>query len=752
MERQHLDAAEHPHHTLPYIDVELQFDPLQADPLLQKSLVLDDSHNTADDLLSDTDTYDSRSFSMMAAPNSLGHHKRKLSPDEELSDSESTDATSDMSGRFDDADEESDVEQHQQQSTVAKTETETEGDAAVVAAGAEQVHSAKRGRSNGWPLQNEIAYDENGMKIDLSARRATPTPTPTPTKTKAKTKGTNSASPRARSAAPVLRIRRSRFIEGSMNDRVSEKPPSIFFRDDQIQDQNQGYNLSHSDAAAGGEKKTLEKRSSGIFRFGKAIASAFHPFGSRGANKPELWRNSQDAGGAKSQKEIMKQRQIKAEQAYAELKKSGYKGTGTTCSYANTNFNYNSNNKVDAGIADETWKAIQEKMGYKVANESRISQDDTLVAAPGAREEALTPLCAEKGVSKFKSFSELRKRTSNLSIPAIRFRDASPMGIPPSDREDEHNHNSHRNMERRQSRKELNRQAKLLKRVSNLEDKLLRARRELREFVDLSDLADENHCQHLPTIPTICVDDEHSRPSALPTILSERLLDDGHVHNPFETETESDTIKRGASHKSAMWPPVDSLSRKRRQPIAAVAADDSETEVNMMHHNVDDDMDCEVYDADCGKAYDDNSPRSTTAAKRVRNKLRSTRDKRASSLTTKASQRLKAKQSSRNLRQVANQSAIKNNSDSKKDEKTTSNHLQEQEGNNASSTPTSSAQKKRGRTYYGDDDENIPPVPPVPQELLSGDNGSSKITTRGMKAVLKPRVPSKEFSWPEDIF
>jgi hypothetical protein len=740
-------TRQHPYYTPPYIDVELQFDPLQADPLLQKALVLDDSDdNTTDDLF-DADTYDS--FSMMAA-NSYHQHKRKLSLDEDVSESESTNAASDMSGRFDDADEESDVEQ---QNTDIRAETKAEGD------DVQQVHSAKRGRSNGWPLQNEIAYDENGMKIDLSGRRPTPTPTPTPTQTKGKTKRTNSASPRARSGAPVLRIRRSRFIEGSMNDRVSEKPPSIFFREDQIQSQNQEYNLSHSDAAAtSGEKKTLEKRSSGIFRFGKAIASAFHPFGSRGANKSEVWRQDIGGGsGVKSQKEIMKQRQIRAEQAYAELKKSGYKGTGTSTS-ANANFNYNSDNKVDAGIADETWKAIQEKMGYKMADESRISQDDTLVAVPGAREEALTPLRAEKGVSKLKSFSELRKRTSNLSIPAIRFRDASPMSIPPSDREDEQFHNSHRSMERRQSRKELNRQAKLLKRVSNLEDKLLRARRELREFADVGD---ENNSQHLsvPAVPTICVDDEHNRksgPGTLPTILSERLLDDGHIRASSETETETDTVQRGAGQKSAQWPPVDSLSRKRKPLVVAVAVAEDEAEVDMLDDNGDDEMDGEVYDADCGKIFDDNdndkSPKNTTAAKRVRNKLRSTRDKRASSLTTKASQRLKAKQSSRNLRQVANKTTTKNSNDGSKDEQPITHHLQEQEGNNASATPatTSSPKKKKGRTYYGDDDENVPPVPPVPQELLVGDD--RKAATRGMKAILKPRVPSKEFSWPEDIF
>lgn len=582
-----------------------------------------------------------------------------------------SDDTSDVSGRFDDADE-SDVMQVEPASVVPAVDEKVEDN--------KSVHSAKRGRSNGWPLQSEIAYDENGMKIDLSARRNTPTPTPGKAKNRAE---------------PVLRIRRSRFIEGSMNDRVSEKPPSIYFQEDHHRAQG-SEEATQSYSQASTVDKKLEKRSSGIFRFGKAIASAFHPFGaSKGSSKAE-----QDSV-AKSQKEIMKQRQLKAEKAYAELKKSGYKGT-----VVNPNVNFR--NQVDAGIADETWKSIQEKMGYKLPDESRISQDDTLVGVSG---DGLGPMSPDRGVSKLKSFSELRKRTSNLSIPALRFRDVSPISMRSSmERDGEQDNSPHRPMERRQSRKELHKQAKLLKRVSNLEDKLERARRELREYGPGND----NESQ-MP-IPKICVDDEHDRhfaPGTLPTLLSERLLEAGYV--------------QGTSQRTAKWPPVDSLSRKRKSPVPMP--------VDVVH-----DTDVEEYDAGCGKPDDDDDAAadSSSSKPRLRNTLKSARDKRASSLTTKASQRLKAKQSSRNLRAAASTTPTKEEGKC----------LQEQEGNKSTTTTPSSTYKSRGLTY-GSDHENIPPVPPVPKELLSGKSPSKE---KNVLSTIKARIPSKEFSWPEDIF
>jgi hypothetical protein len=500
-----------------------------------------------------------------------------------------------------------------------------------------------------------------------------------------------------------------------------------------------------------------EKRGSGIFRFGKAIASAFHPFGTRG-NKSEVWKGSQD--GSKAQKELMKQRQARAETAYAELKKSGYKGTRV-------------GNGVDPHIADETWKVIQEKMDYKMADNTS-SHDDAQTALRTKEDVAATPVRHDTGLSKLKSFSELRKRTSTLNLPSIRHRDVSPIP-PPSDRESE---DSHRPVQRRQSRKELSRQAKLLKKVSNLEDKLERARRELRN------LSNEDE----PPMPSICVDGIHTRkfvPGALPSLPSERLLHN-QVGSTSEAESGTDyrakspflTDNSGAQRRmqsvslkprklSKTRPSSDSLTRKRKS-----SADANKGNAPTGHD------DGEDYDADCGKMDTSDTPKKqsfrqaksqktakedspgskcqdsdTVVKEPTAGKLKATRDKRSSSLTTKSSQRLKAKQSSRNLRQIA--------TDDETDGNMRSFYLQEQR-QLESNIPKAPSPSKGG---WGDNnEENIPPVPPVPKDLLenAAKLSSTKAGSRLKKidesnGILKTspkknRAPSAGFAWPEDIF
>lgn len=63
---------------------------------------------------------------------------------------------------------------------------------------------------------------------------------------------------------------------------------------------------------------------SGMYRFGKAIASAFNPSAWRGFNG--IWKEK-DKPAVDPGKALMDERQERAQKAYAELKKSGFKGT-----------------------------------------------------------------------------------------------------------------------------------------------------------------------------------------------------------------------------------------------------------------------------------------------------------------------------------------------------------------------------------------------------------------------------------------
>lgn len=63
---------------------------------------------------------------------------------------------------------------------------------------------------------------------------------------------------------------------------------------------------------------------SGMVRFGKALANALNPSGWRGFTG--IWKEK-DKPAVDPGKALMDERQEKAQKAYAELKKSGFKGT-----------------------------------------------------------------------------------------------------------------------------------------------------------------------------------------------------------------------------------------------------------------------------------------------------------------------------------------------------------------------------------------------------------------------------------------
>lgn len=164
-------------------------------------------------------------------------------------------------------------------------------------------------------------------------------------------------------------VRESKFKEGSMHDRASKKPPSMFTRHfnkhvsmsvDDLMDEYHKDNdkplppfpssqtppkaarspghkkssrdtrTSHSvDPAASIYSAGVEDaRGSGIFKFGKSVATAFNPL-NVWSKFTTGWRTTkeelvEEAGDA--QKREMLERQKRAAQAYAELKQAGKLG------------------------------------------------------------------------------------------------------------------------------------------------------------------------------------------------------------------------------------------------------------------------------------------------------------------------------------------------------------------------------------------------------------------------------------------
>ncbi|RAH49377.1 putative nuclear RNA binding protein [Aspergillus brunneoviolaceus CBS 621.78] len=391
---------------------------------------------------------------MCADPHVVHQHKsprRKHARTIGDSTADEPESESDDSGRFDDAEESNYPSRVQSRSP--------------------SVHSAKRRRSNEWPLQlengGEPSMPQDNDDQQHPVQRAAGNSNKTGGHRKPFQTAVGKISPRTsmgsgrfgRQAGASGRGRRSRFVEGTMSDSVSEKPPSIFLRDD----------ARHAGNGTG------QQRGSGIFRFGKAIASAFNPFGAWG------WKNNAEAN--KQPDDPLAQ----AERAYAELKRSGYKGT--------VKGSYIRSLDGESGVPPKSWNPIPEPATYRpMAHHARQNSGEG----------------NESGGSIRSSFQELRKAKSSLGIPYIKRLDSNKLSSEEQPDGAE--------VRRQKSRKELQRQAKLMKRVSDLELKLQRARRELHDLV-----GDEEEVQE----PTPFLDKPYSRkfvPGALPSLPSERLL------------------------------------------------------------------------------------------------------------------------------------------------------------------------------------------------------------------------------------
>lgn len=686
------------------------------------------------------------------------------------------DWSSDESGRFDDA-EEPDMEDYKSPSA----------------------KSVKRRRSNDWPLPDEAAdyghhdrRNARGANGSLGANlvadlKASPRASPRASATSLR--GRHSA---AASNSPRNRLgRRSRFVEATMSDSVSEKPPSILFRDS--------------------KQAGAQNRGSGIFRFGKAIASAFNPFGGWGKSSPENPSKS-------PQKDALSQ----AEEAYAELKKAGFKGTDKGA--------YMQSQCVDQTHADQTWQAIQEKMGYG---------NPTLHC--GGQENPGTPSRSPSKVSKRSSFQDIR----SLGLPFIKSHEQSTTD--PSTYHERTSEDSETTALRKQkSRKELSRQAKLLKKVNNLEDKLDRARRELRQLTG----NEERLPAPTPGSKRMSMEMDPGSyprkfvPGALPTLPSERLLDQQALMSESpETEpaqmTALPSMESRASTSIEEPPPAsttaakppkrrlreprpssmgkESSSRKRKSPIPEPLASGNSPQPSP--------TDCIDVDADgpppelaqlidfgllssprqakWQKFEADDSPGSVerkrnmildldhgstaTEAGSMHKRSPSVQPRRPSpglhrspnSKAVRSSPPLRMRRGRSNLRPSVSPSLISvPDSDPATDnwlspsppsnEAHRSFYLQQHRQLDPDRTPRSSPSKPSLSRKRSRQDEDIPPVPPLPKELLMNaakvtESPTKKQSSRKEQAAgaLEPQSSSaqnRQFSgtesypWPDDIF
>ncbi|GFF47933.1 hypothetical protein IFM51744_06696 [Aspergillus udagawae] len=631
--------------------------------------------------------------------NGYASHSRKHS----RSSAVDSDWLSDESGRFDDA-EESDLDEQPTNSPSA--------------------HSSKRRRSNDWPLHPS---EENPQPKDNGNHRWP-------------FKNSSYGSPRRNKRQggggdKSSRGRPSRFIEAHMNDSVSEKPPSIFIRGDEGAS-------AQNDSGAG-------QRSSGIFRFGRAIASAFNPFGVWG-NVSDIWRGSQSEhrpeGDVRAQ----------AEKAYAELKKAGYKGT--------VKGSYMQGVQTSAHVAEQHSHRASQAQWDGSKTLGRHSRHDS---AEGYG----------SGSSIRSSLQELRKAKSSLGIPYIK------RGSEDSERPE---------VRKSRSRKELQKQTKLLKRVSDLEGKLERARRELRELT-----GEEEE----EPVRTLCQERPYHRPfvpGALPTLPSERFYENDATTGPESPAVEqaplsvtSGNVRRVAESQGNGFATVESPSLKRKSP-------DPKSVRDKAHQMTKDSPNKESQYEEPARLHDINTPRKATKMgksdspgsverkrtqdqpqleeheyrgrnqrqPRRRSNTRSpSAHRRRSTSQSRTTPWLRTKQGRSDLRS-AGSSANENHLNELENQPNGENEPQQEpyldypiielrELDDTTGAPTPTSTPSRGYVH-----ERVPPVPPLPKNLAAT---AAKVDRRLAKELWKLKSAQmqnsgqtqpreEDFRWPEDIF
>ena len=359
------------------------------------------------------------------------------------------------------------------------------------------LQSSKRLRVDDWPLKDSCDTAESNSH-SRPAHRISP-----------------SASQKRNSHSSK---RPSRFVEGSMNDKVSQRPPSLYTRQEEAMEQYTKANMEDVDMDfdAGIEIN----KPSGMFRFGKAIASAFSSVNVwQGFNG--VWKEKEKENQVKPERDALK---AMAELKYAELKKSGYKGTQNAPARPESqevpaiNCDDTSDSRRssfrDSGVdvdeyqsssdrkdSDQFITATESLMPPLVVTAGHRSASPFSDASSGRRSSMRFHKPSMEGLKRVRSqihLPSMRKQTEDASmVPSIVTDDAAGQRL------------------RRASSKDIAKQYKLSKRVSDLENKLEAARREL-----------ELSIQDAPPVSDIPARIGRKRfvPGALASLPSERLL------------------------------------------------------------------------------------------------------------------------------------------------------------------------------------------------------------------------------------
>lgn len=371
----------------------------------------------------------------------------------------------------------------------------------------------KRNRAAEWPLKTAEEQKRNMFKSEKSSKKP--------------------ISPRSKREA-TLDKRPSKFFEGSMNDRVSNRPPSLYTRED---DSMEHYG-SHSQKS-GPTHRVLDmdggdtfndagietNKPSGMYRFGRAIVNAFKPVAVwRGFNATRDERERQ----THLEKSIMEERRDKAEKAYAELKKNNFKGLQTSLNNGrdmespaiNVTHKVQSVSHRDSGIDMNEFRPLAAQLQDDQESRAKAQLMPLPQVTDIGRSKSSVPEAIAVRISSMQfrkpSFQNLKKAKSHIQLPSAKRHTTLAAWDPSIKLEDAAGTVAlDQSLRKQPSRKDIAKQQKLSKRVSDLESQLEIARRNLKLSMNDPEACSEmvSHKRSKPF-----------KPGALPSLPSESIL------------------------------------------------------------------------------------------------------------------------------------------------------------------------------------------------------------------------------------
>ncbi|KAK5136444.1 hypothetical protein LTR08_003089 [Meristemomyces frigidus] len=429
------------------------------------------------------------------------------------------------------------------------------------------VHTLKRSRSHPGPGETDTS-DDAAASNQRSLRR--------------KKKVGNLSSVNVRHAAEQasqeaisVDSRDSKFIEGSLTDKPSALPPSVFTRmirtdsghiqhiEALMEDYHQGpVTLGDPvEVAVSQEMALMSQRvdeitaesasspkddSAGFFRFGRSLAANFHPV----SLWNKLWNETKEELTRHNMEEAERKRRQKeeAEARYAQMKQAGEFGMQVVGNHVRVSDD--TGNPRDSGVVLDD--ASMSRGHHKTTSTA------TLLRPPSrndgsSRLESEVPGTASKAKTLRGRFHFKRPSASDLKFGLKRVKSDINLAAP-FDREPSLSLSPEKSdfegsaLKTSHSRYDLKKQNKLSKRVSNLESKLSLARQELNDaLVDASPMPKlNNKYERFASLSTM----KRSKfvPGRLQTLPSEQVL------NPEQLDFGDDSDEESADKRSTERP------------------------------------------------------------------------------------------------------------------------------------------------------------------------------------------------------